>query len=143
MKSLLRRLTIKLLFFLDCVKRPNRKNLGKIGEILAYRYLKRHGYAILQRNYSTAMGEIDIIAEDRDTLVFVEVKMRRSDTYGFPYEAINPKKMKKLTMLARLYIKSKNLYNRKARFDIVSILRQGRSGKKSIRLIKNAFRVTE
>lgn len=143
MKLSLRHLTIKLSLFFGHPKGPNRKKLGKVGEILAYRYLKRRGYTILARNYSTPMGEIDIVAEDGDVLVFVEVKMRRSDAYGLPYEAINSKKMQKLTRLAQLYIKRKNLYNREVRFDIISILAQGRFGRKSIRLIKNAFYVKE
>lgn len=143
MKSSLRHLTTELLQLFCHIKKPNRQKLGKAGEILAYKYLKKHKYNIVARNYSTPIGEIDIIAEDGNILVFVEVKMRRSDAYGLPEEAINSKKMQKLTRLAQLYIKRKNLYNREARFDIVSILAQGRFGKKSIRLIKNAFYIKE
>ncbi len=116
-----------------------RNNLGKIGEALACAYLKRNGYEILERNYKTKIGEIDIVARDGKVLVFVEVKTRQSDLYGLPEEAINAKKMHKLTLLAELYISEKRLYQSKARFDIVSILMDGGSGSKSIRLIKNAF----
>lgn len=139
MRLLLKHLTSKFSLFFGPVKKSNRKNLGKAGEALAYRYLKRHGYTIQERNYSTPIGEIDIIAEDADVLVFVEVKMKRSDSYGLPEEAINSKKMHKLTRLAQLYIKNEKLYNRKARFDVVAILDRGRFAKNSIRLIKNAF----
>ena len=121
----------------------NRRKFGKIGEGLACNYLKRHRYKILARNYSTPIGEIDIVAEDRDVLVFIEVKMRRSEVYGLPEEAVNLKKMRKLTRLAQLYIKSENLYDKQARFDIVSILAQGIFGRKTIRLIKNAFYAEE
>lgn len=139
MRLFLQRLKNKLTRIFSGTKIEDRKKLGKIGEVIAYRYLKRCGYTVLERNYKTRIGEIDIVAEDGDVLAFVEVKMRRSDTYGLPEEAINLKKMRKLERLAQLYIKHKNLYNRKARFDIVSILARKRFGRKSIRLIKNAF----
>ena len=121
----------------------NRKKLGKAGEALACRYLKRAGYVILARNYLTSIGEIDIVAEDGGILVFVEVKMRRSDAYGLPEEAVNSKKRRKLTRLAQLYIKNNTPYNSEVRFDVVSILAPSRFGKKSIRLIKNAFYAEE
>ena len=116
-----------------------RSNLGKIGEALACNYLRRCGYSILDRNYRTKIGEIDIVAQDGKILVFVEVKTRRSDSYGLPEESINIKKMHKLTRLAQLYIRNKRLYSAEARFDVVSILIPSRFGKKTIRLIKNAF----
>ncbi len=120
----------------------NRK-LGKAGEILASRYLKKNRFTILARNYSTPIGEIDIIAEDGKVLVFVEVKTRRSDAYGLPEEAINSKKIRKLTRLAQLYIKNKGLYDKEARFDVVSILMPRRFGRKTVRLTKNAFYAEE
>ena len=116
-----------------------RNDLGKIGEALACAYLRRLGYNILSRNYKTKIGEIDIVARDGKVLAFVEVKTRRSDAYGLPEEAINAKKMHKLTLLAELYIKQKRLYQDEARFDIVSILMDSGNGSKSIKLIKNAF----
>ena len=121
----------------------NKRKLGKAGENLACKYLKKHKYNILVRNYSTPIGEIDIVAEECGILVFVEVKMRQSDVYGLPEEAVNPKKIRKLTRLAQLYIKNRGLYDREARFDIVSIVARGRFFKKSIRLIKNAFYAEE
>lgn len=113
--------------------------LGKAGEALACNYLKKCGYHILARNYRTKMGEIDIVARDGACLVFVEVKTRQSYAYGLPEESVNNKKMHKLTRLAQLYIRNKRLYDAEARFDIVSVLIPDRFGKKSIRLIKNAF----
>ena len=149
MIRLLKRLRNKLLVHFCPIEKPDRKKLGKAGEAIACKYLKRLGYVIIARNYSTRIGEIDIIAKDGDTLVFVEVKTRRSDAYGRPEEAINAKKKRKLSRLAQLYIKNKNLYNKKARFDVVAILigndpafKNG-FGKRSIRLIKNAFYVKE
>ncbi|MBU4376955.1 MAG: YraN family protein [Candidatus Omnitrophica bacterium] len=114
-------------------------NIGKTGEALASGYLKRQGYEILERNYKTKIGEIDIVARDGKALVFVEVKTRQSDLYGLPEEAINAKKMRKLTQLAELYIKRKHLYQTEARFDVVGILMDCGNGSKSIRLTKNAF----
>ena len=139
----------KLLFHSCPVEKQDRKKLGKAGEAIACKYLKRLGYIIIAKNYSTKIGEIDIIAKDGDTLVFVEVKTRRSDAYGRPEEAINAKKKRKLSRLAQLYIKNKNLYDKKARFDVVAILARSASAfnnefdKKTIRLIKNAFYVKD
>ena len=139
MISSLKHLVVRILSLFPLNKKMNRKKLGEIGEALACKCLMRHGYIILEKNYSTLIGEIDIVAEDGKILVFVEVKMRRSIAYGLPEEAINSKKIRKLIRLAQFYIRNKNLYNRKVRFDVVSILSQRRFGKKSIRLIKNAF----
>ncbi len=143
MISSLKHLAVRILslFFLD--KKMNRKTLGEIGEVLACKHLKRHGYAILERNYSTPIGEIDIVAEDGKILVFVEVKTRRSIAYGLPEEAINSKKIRKLIRLAQFYIRNKRLYSKQMRFDIVSILMQSKFSKKSLKLIKNAFYAEE
>jgi len=121
------------------MNRPDNKKVGTYGERLACRYLKRRGYKILARNYSTSIGELDIVAEYKGALVFIEVKMRRSEAYGMPEEAVGAKKRRKLILLARLYIQKKRLYNRSARFDVMSILDRGRFRKKTIKLIKNAF----
>ena len=70
------------------------QDLGKYGEDLAIKFLKRKGYKILQRNFRSKFGEIDIIAQEQDTLVFVEVKTRWSQSFGPPEEAITPWKIK-------------------------------------------------
>jgi putative endonuclease len=139
MKLFLRRLATKLVQFCRGIKQTNRKRLGEVGEIHACRYLKKHRYNILARNYVTYLGELDIVAEDGDTIVFVEVRTKRSVEYGLPEESIDKKKRQKLTRLAQVYIKHKHLYARKARFDVISIVAHGLLGRKSIRLIKNAF----
>ncbi len=112
--------------------------LGKTGEDLAVRYLKKNGYRILARNYRTPIGEIDIIAKDRETLVFAEVKTRKSTRYGHPKWAITPKKQRKLSMLALYYLKSVQGQYQKARFDVVSVRAQGPEAW-DIEIIKNAF----
>ena len=78
-----------------------KKELGARGEELAVRYLKNRGYRILERNYRIKLGEIDIIARDRNTLVFVEVKARSSNRFGHPKSAITPQKQRKISMVSQ------------------------------------------
>ncbi|MFH0724984.1 MAG: YraN family protein [Pseudomonadota bacterium] len=112
--------------------------LGQSGEAVALEHLKKNGYQILASNYRTPLGEIDIIAKDKDTLVFAEVKARRSDRFGSPKWAITAQKKRKLSMLALYYLKTANLQRQKARFDVVSIMAH-RPGQWDIEIIKNAF----
>ena len=110
---------------------------GQEGEAIAVRYLKKSGYKILEKNYRNKLGEIDIVAKDRDTLVFVEVKTRHSDQYGHPKWAVTPRKQRKISMVALYYIKENQQSNRKARFDVVTVL--DRLEKPVVEIIKNAF----
>jgi putative endonuclease len=114
---------------------------GQSGEAVAIEHLKKNGYRILASNYRTPLGEIDIIAKDKETLVFAEVKARRSDRFGSPKWAITPQKKRKLSMLALYYLKSANLTRQKARFDVVSIVAHG-PGQWDIEIIKNAFELS-
>ena len=113
------------------------QNFGKKSELIATTHLKKHGYKILEQNYRTKLGEIDIIAKDQDTLVFVEVKARSSNRFGNPKWAVTPKKQRKVSMVALLYIKSTKQSNVKARFDVVAI--SSAKDNPSIEIIKNAF----
>jgi len=113
------------------------KEYGKKGEIDAVRYLKKNGYRIIEKNYRTRLGEIDIIAKDGKTIVFVEVKARRSIRYGHPKWAITPKKKRNMSMVALHYLKSTHQNKAKARFDVVTIHPEENSMR--IELIKNAF----
>ncbi len=97
------------------------QQFGKKSEEVAARHLVRNGYSILEQNYRTKQGEIDIIAKDGDTIVFVEVKARRSDHFGNPKWAVTPKKQKKILMLALYYLKATKQSNAKARFDVVTL----------------------
>lgn len=115
----------------------SRQEFGKKSETAASELLKGQGYKILEMNYKTKLGEIDIIAKDRETLVFVEVKSRRSMRYGDPKFSITPKKKKKISMTALLYLKMTGQMNQKARFDVVTILTPGPTPK--IEIVKNAF----
>jgi putative endonuclease len=114
-----------------------KKELGKKGEELALRFLKKRGYRIIERNYVCKMGEMDIIAREKDTLTFVEVKTRTSTTFGPPQLAVTPSKQKQLSKIALHFLKEKQLEDVKARFDVVAIL-LGPKGEE-IELIKNAF----
>jgi putative endonuclease len=98
-----------------------RQQYGAQSESLAARLLKRRGYTILETNYRTPLGEIDIIARDRDTIVFVEVKARRSLGFGGPKWAVTPKKQRKISMVALYYLKTTRQSQAKARFDVVAI----------------------
>ena len=114
-----------------------KKELGKKGEEIALRFLKKHGYRILERNYACKMGEVDIIAKEKDTLVFVEVKTRTSTEFGPPQLAVNSSKQRQLSKVALTYLREKRLEDMKARFDVVAIL-LGPKGEK-IELIGDAF----
>ena len=116
----------------------NRKQeVGKKGESVAVRYLKKQGYKIVEQNYRSKAGEIDIIAREKKTLVFVEVKTRRSTSYGSPKWAVTPKKQKAISMAALYYLKMTGQTHAAARFDVVSILVRGADTQ--IELVRNAF----
>ena len=98
------------------------KLLGDRGEKAAVRFLRRLGYRILAKQYRCRIGEIDIVAQDGDRIVFVEVKTRDSTAAGHPTEAITHDKQKKLTQLGLIYLKAHGWLDRPARFDVVSIV---------------------
>ncbi len=114
-----------------------RQLLGRKGEAVAVRYLKKNKYRILEKNYRNRLGEIDIIADDKGTIVFVEVKTRSGIEFGNPKEAVTLKKQKTISRVALTWLKRNNKMGLKARFDVVSIL-PGTHNQK-IELIKNAF----
>lgn len=116
-------------------------NFGKTGEDKAAGFLTANGYKILQKNYRTRIGEIDIVARDRQTVCFVEVKARTSDKYGLPQEAISKSKQKQIAKAALVFLKENNLLDSFVRFDVVSLL-HSKEGEK-LELIKNAFDLTE
>lgn len=106
---------------------------GKIGEELASEYLKNKKYKILEINYVNAIGEIDIIAQQHSTIVFVEVKYRNSAIFGHPVEVVDMRKQNKIRKAALLYLKQKTLFDKEVRFDVISILGE------EISHIENAF----
>ncbi len=118
------------------------QQFGQQSELLAAKFLVKQGYKILASNYCTPAGEIDIIARDKDVIVFAEVKARRSDRYGSPEKAITKTKQRKISMAALHYLKDQRLVNVKARFDVIAIrMYKANNGKRKpeITILKNAF----
>ena len=96
--------------------------MGAWGEDLALRYLIKHGYRLVERNYRTRRGEIDLILRKEGTLVFVEVKLRRGTGFGDPLEAVTPRKQATLRYLAERYLAVREPDFDTVRFDVVGIL---------------------
>lgn len=118
-----------------------RKLVGRKGEELAIRHLKRQGLKVIERNYHSPGGEIDLIARDGDTLVFIEIKARSSAAFGLPQEAVDTHKQKRLIEAARVYMAEHRLGdNVKARFDVVAV-HLGQPAL-SISWIRDAFQVS-
>jgi putative endonuclease len=115
------------------------KPLGQRGEIAAAKFLKRLGYKIIARGAHIRRGEIDIVAVDDRTVVFVEVKTRDSSVAGEPHEAVDRTKQEKLTRLALVYLKRHRLLEYPARFDVVSVLWPKGQRRPQIEHFKNAF----
>jgi putative endonuclease len=111
--------------------------LGRFGEELASRRLQKLGYKILEKNYRCPLGEIDLVARDGDVLVFVEIKTRKNRPLGEAKEAVHKRKQGQLSRVALAYLKSKNLWGTKARFDVVAIGLG--EGKEKIEIIRDAF----
>lgn len=98
------------------------KVTGAVGEKLAVKYLRKNKYKILEINYTNKIGEIDIIARQKDILIFVEVKNRSSVRFGLPGEAVTTKKQHKIRLVATSYLKIKKQLNSKCRFDVIEVL---------------------
>ncbi len=113
-----------------------KKMLGREGEDQAADFLKKRGYKILERNYSTRAGEIDLIALHEGTIVFVEVKTRSTTAYGAPELAVNPRKQDRMVKAALGYLKYKKLHQMPCRFDVVAITTASEQG---VELIQGAF----
>jgi putative endonuclease len=101
-----------------------RQQLGIDGEHLAVQALVARGYVVLARRYRTRFGELDIVARDGDTLVFVEVKARRGVAFGHPGDAVHWRKRRRLGRLARAFIAEARLHHLPCRFDVVAIIWQ-------------------
>lgn len=110
---------------------------GKIGEEAAVLFLTQEGYEIVERNYYFRRGEIDIIAMEKETLVFVEVKSRRSERFGEPQESVTPKKQELLRRTAEGYVAERNITDRECRFDVVAVM--FRDGMAECTLFRNCF----
>jgi len=116
----------------------HKRELGRWGEKRAKRYLKRQGYRALADNYKTERGEIDLIMEERETLVFVEVKTREGEDYTPTETAVNYGKQKRMSAAARQFIHSQGAYDKPCRFDVVVVIVDDQN-KPIIRHQKSAF----
>ena len=118
-----------------------RKKLGNRGEKIAANFLRKQGYRIIEKNYHSRLGEIDIVAKEGEFIVFTEVKTRRSTDFGLPEEALSYDKRRRLSKLALGYLAHRRIKDTNCRFDVVSILMDNKkvSKVKHIKLIKNAF----
>lgn len=94
---------------------------GRSGEEKAAKHLKKLGYRIIEKNFKTKFGEIDIIAEDGEYLVFVEVKTRTSSRFANPEDYVDERKQRKILKSAQIYLLKYSLNERKCRFDVVSV----------------------
>ncbi|WP_148556331.1 YraN family protein [Terrisporobacter glycolicus] len=108
---------------------------GKLGEEIALKYIISKGGKVIEKNYRTKIGEVDIIAKLNGELVFVEVKSRSNINYGYPSESVNYKKKRKITNVAKYYIIDNSLENLSIRFDVIEIY----FNEKKINHIVNAF----
>ncbi len=116
------------------------ESLGKAGEKAALRFIKSHGYKPLVRNFSARGGEVDIIALDGDTICFVEVRTRSSDSFASPEATVGRRKQARIRSAASTYLKKHHMQDRRCRFDLVAILAGGDSDDEwQIELIQGAF----
>lgn len=95
--------------------------MGSAGERRATKFLKKNGFKILTKNYKTPFGEIDVIALDKDCIVFIEVKTRTSEEYGQPCEAVDKKKQAKYYKSATYYLQKEKKTDSSCRFDVIEI----------------------
>lgn len=114
-----------------------RLDLGKRGEELALKKIKRLGYKCVTRNYRCSLGEVDLIAKDGECLVFIEIKTRKGKSLDYAKEAIDGRKRRQLSKVALAYMKSNNCCDTKSRFDVVAINLSDEEDQ--IELIRNAF----
>jgi putative endonuclease len=116
----------------------NKQLLGATGEELALKHLKKNGYRIIEQNFRTKLGEIDIIGFNEKAICFIEVKTRTDESFGSPEEAVNKRKQRQIINTARYYLMRKKIPpETPCRFDVVAVILDGE--KEVINLIKNAF----
>ena len=123
----------------DSQKNFYKKLLGGVGEKCAVKYLKKNKYKILEKNYVTHFGEIDIVAKENDCYVFIEVKTRTSDRFGEPMEAVTEYKQRHIIRSAQSYLMLNKIDENSVeiRFDVIEV--KSDNGKNEINHVKNAF----
>ena len=113
------------------------QKIGQSGEKAAARFLQQQGYTLLEQNYRAPFAEIDIIAQEKNCICFIEVKTRTSLKRGLPRESVHHGKQQKIISGASFYLKENKIFNRQVRFDVIDILISGETPE--ITLIRNAF----
>ena len=119
--------------------RPSTRALGQAGEAAAARFLRRHGFIILARNLRSRLGELDLLARDGPTLVFVEVKARRGRSGDPPAAAVDARKRARLARLALGYLAARRLGERACRFDVVGVSLDEAGRVTDVRHLRHAF----
>lgn len=114
-----------------------RQKTGKAGEAAVCRYVLEKGMKVLARNYRAGKGEIDLVAQDGDTLAFIEVKTRSGQTYGTAAEAVGYRKQQMIIQTAQYFIAQQDFYDRAVRFDVAEVYAGGNGC--SVNYIKDAF----
>ena len=120
-------------------KKKATQSTGRLGESLAAEFLVKQRYVILAHNYRKPYGEVDIIARDGKTLVFVEVKTRISSDFGSPFEAVDVRKQRRISRIAQEYLQSYDLVGAPARFDVIAIRLDSDNRPVAIDHMQNAF----
>jgi putative endonuclease len=115
----------------------NNRASGDLGEEIARRYLASKGYEIVESNYRTRRGELDLISRQEDILVIVEVKLRRGTAHGTPLEAVTPRKQQAIRLMTEEYLAERAPEFQALRFDVIGILLRG--GRPEITHIEDAF----
>lgn len=113
--------------------------IGNLGEEITKCYLRKKNVIILEKNFRTRSGEIDIIGLFNKTIIFYEVKTRKNCNYGAPSEAVTRNKINKIKMTSRLYMAKYNLYNYDIRYDVIEVYLDKNEALKKINVIENAF----
>jgi len=122
-----------------CTMKRTKQQTGRIGEQLAADFLNSHGFEIAGRNVRTSSGEIDLLARRGDLLVFVEVKTRTSTRFGFPEEAITPKKLAHMMACAEEYLQNHAECCQEWRLDVISILAEKSTSNPQIEWFENVL----
>jgi len=113
--------------------------LGRSSEDAAVDLLERQGYRVIARNFRKPFGEVDVVALDRDTVCFIEVKARRSEKFGLPQEAVSSLKQKRIMRVALAFLKERRMLERKVRFDVVALACPAEGRAYRAQIIKAAF----
>lgn len=116
-----------------------KRRIGDFGEKIAKEYCKKQGYKIIKQNFTNRMGEIDLIVKEKDQIIFVEVKTRTNQNFGYPEESIDSQKQNKIIRTAQNYLFEEKISSENYRFDVISIEINQLTKKAIIKHIKDAF----